>query len=493
MAARVGIAELMESSGVKFGTSGARGLVSALTDRVAYSYCSAFLGYLERTSRLSPGSRVALGGDLRSSTERILRAAARAAADRGHQPVYAGRLPSPALMLYGMDQRIPSIMVTGSHIPDDRNGIKFNTAEGEITKADEEGIRRELVELPDVFGPDGNFRADTAFQLPPALAEPTRRYVARWLDAFPRTLLNGRRIAVYGHSAVGREVAVEILESLGAEVLRLGWSERFISVDTEAIRPEDVELALGWAKEHGFFALVSSDGDSDRPLIADESGRFIRGDVAGVLTARFLAATFVAAPVSCNTALERSGWFRTQRTRIGSPYVIEAMVEAARTGSAGVVGYEANGGFLSATELSVPGGGALSPLPTRDPVVVQLSILASAVRAKSSVSALLGELPQRFTQSDRLPEFPTELSRQKLKELSEGGPAAMQRAFPELGTLASVDEVDGLRMTFENGEVLHVRASGNAPELRCYVEADSEARASALLRYGLATLASFRG
>ena len=74
MAARVAIAELMDSSGVKFGTSGARGLVSALTDRVAYAYCSAFLGYLERSGKLSPRSRVALGGDLRSSTERILRA-----------------------------------------------------------------------------------------------------------------------------------------------------------------------------------------------------------------------------------------------------------------------------------------------------------------------------------------------------------------------------------------------------------------------------------
>jgi phosphomannomutase len=492
MGARVGIAELMESSGVKFGTSGARGLVSALTDRVAYAYASAFLGYLEHNARLSPGSRVALGGDLRSSTERILRALARAVLDRGHQPLYAGRLPSPALMLFGMEQAIPSLMVTGSHIPDDRNGIKFNTAEGEITKADEEGIRREAVELPDVFAQDGNFRPGAAPALSPVIPEPARRYVARWLAAFPRTLLSKRKIAVYGHSAVGRDIAVEILEGLGAEVLQLGWSDRFISVDTEAIRPEDVVLARDWAKEHAFFALVSSDGDSDRPLIADERGRFLRGDVAGVMTARFLEASFVATPVSCNTALERSGWFRSARTRIGSPYVIEAMAEAVRSGEARVVGYEANGGFLSATALTVPGGGALSPLPTRDPVVVQLSILAQAVRAGVRVSALALGLPQRFTESDRLPEFPSELSARKISELLAGGKAAIQRTFPELGELAELNQVDGLRMTFQSGEVLHVRPSGNAPELRCYVEADSEERASALLGYGLSTLKSFR-
>lgn len=493
MATRVGIAELMESSGVKFGTSGARGLVSALTDRVAYAYSSAFLGYLERSARLSPRSRVALGGDLRSSTERILRAVARAVLDRGHQPVYAGRLPSPALMLYGTAHGMPSLMVTGSHIPDDRNGIKFNTAQGEIQKSDEEGIRGEVVELPDLFADDGNFRAGVAPALPAIDPEPARRYVARWLQAFPRTLLSQRRIAVYGHSAVGRDIAVEILEGLGAEVLRLGWSDRFISVDTEAIRPEDVELARDWAAEHGFFALVSSDGDSDRPLLADERGRFLRGDVAGVITARFLEASFVATPVSCNTALERSGWFRTQRTRIGSPYVIEAMSQAVAAGEARVVGYEANGGFLSATELAVPGGGVLSALPTRDPVIVQLSILARAVRGQVPVSALARELPQRYTESDRLPEFPTELSQRKLRELSDGGSQAMERAFPELGRVSASDQVDGLRMTFDSGEILHVRASGNAPELRCYVEADSEERASALLRYGLATLAGFRG
>jgi phosphomannomutase len=492
MSTRVGIAELMESSGVKFGTSGARGLVSALSDRVAYAYASAFLAYLERSARLAPNSEVAIGGDLRSSTNRILAAVLQAIRDRGHRPLHAGKLPSPALMLYGIDHRIPSMMVTGSHIPDDRNGIKFNTAEGEILKADEQGIREESVTLPDSFGEHGNFRVGLQPKLPPAEPGPAARYVARWLRAFPSTLLAGRRIAVYGHSSVGRELSCQVLEGLGAEVLRLGWSERFIPVDTEAIRAEDVELARQWAKEHDFFALVSSDGDSDRPLIADEHGQFLRGDVSGVLTARFLDATFVAAPVSCNTALERSGWFRCQRTRIGSPYVIEAMQRAVEAGEPRVVGYEANGGFLTATDLSVPGGDTLPALPTRDAVLVHLAVMARAVAAAMPVSALLGELPRRFTASDRLPEFPTELSQRKVRELAEGGAAAMQRTFSALGPIAEFDEVDGLRMTFASGEVLHVRPSGNAPELRCYVEADSLQRAGTLLRYGLETLARFR-
>jgi large subunit ribosomal protein L6 len=50
---------------------------------------------------------------------------------------------------WGICEGIPSIMVTGSHIPDDRNGIKFNKAEGEILKEDEAAIRAQEVEVPD--------------------------------------------------------------------------------------------------------------------------------------------------------------------------------------------------------------------------------------------------------------------------------------------------------------------------------------------------------
>jgi phosphomannomutase len=46
--------------------------------------------------------------------------------------------------------------------------------------------------------------------------------------------------------------------------------------------------------------------------------------------------------------------------------------------------------------------------------------------------------------------------------------------------VAFIDRTDGIRITFENGEIVHLRPSGNAPEFRCYTEADSDARAMAL-------------
>src|SRR5258708_270473 len=203
-----------------------------------------------------------------------------------------------------------------------------------------------------------------------------RGYVQRYFDAFGEGALRGMQIGLFEHSAVGRDQLFEVLTGLGAQVTRLGRSEAFIPVDTEAIRTEDVASAARWASEHRFDAVVSTDGDSDRPLISDEYGKWLRGDVAGILTAKFLGATAVATPVSCNTALEKSGAFaRVTRTRIGSPYVIEAM-NGLLGGSEKVVGYEANGGFLTATDFTI--AGPLPALPTRDAFLGPLAALLRA-------------------------------------------------------------------------------------------------------------------
>ncbi len=499
---QVRVGDLMDRSGVAFGTSGARGKVADMTDRVCYAYTAGFLGYLAEAGEVGAGTRVALGGDLRPSTGRILAAVAAAARDRGCVPVHCGRLPSPALALYGIQEAIPAAMVTGSHIPDDRNGIKYTRAAGEILKEDEAGIRAQTVTLPvDRFGVGGGLEPAGADPLPPPAPDAAERYVRRYLEAFPRGCLGGLRVGLYEHSAVGRDLLYRILTGLGAEVERLARSERFLPVDTEAVRPEDAALAREWARAGRYDALVSADGDSDRPLVADEAGRWVRGDVAGIVTARFLGADAVALPVSCNTAAERCGWFRrVVRTRIGSPYVIAGMAHARAEGFEAVVGYEANGGFLTASPLTPdagPGAGTLGPLPTRDAALVILAVLASAARRGVPVSRLLAELPARFTASDRLREFPTEASRGVLVSLTRGTPEQNRAAFARifggrLGAVAGLDTTDGLRATFESGEVVHLRPSGNAPEFRCYTEAGDEARAGELLGECLGVMEGWR-
>jgi phosphomannomutase len=475
---------------VAFGTSGARGLVVAMTDEVCYTYTLGFLQYLEQKGDIERGGRVAVAGDLRSSTPRIMRAVMKAILDHGNVPINGGRVPSPAIALYGFDQGIPSIMVTGSHIPDDRNGIKFNRAKSELLKSDEPGMKEQVVELPADFDDQGSTLPGAQRPEPPVEPLVEQRYVARYFEAFGRSALQGARIGLFEHSAVARDIFFEVLTGMGATVTRLGRSESFVPVDTEAIRDEDVASAARWAKEHDFDGIVSADGDSDRPLVSDEHGKWLRGDVSGIITAKFLGATFVATPVSCNTAVEKSGAFsHVARTRIGSPYVIEAM-NSALGGSEKVVGYEANGGFLTATDFTIKGG--LPALPTRDALLVHLAVILSARAQGVTISRLLEALPQRFTASDRLEDFPTALSKQRIGALVEGGAPVIAQAFPSFGEVRDVSTVDGLRVTFASDEIVHLRASGNAPELRCYTEASSEARAKELNQQALAVLATWR-
>jgi len=488
------VRDVMAQSGVAFGTSGARGLVAAMTDRVCFAYCQGFLRYLAEIEEFTPGGAVALAGDLRASTPRIMAACAAAIRAMGGVPVNCGFVPTPALALYAFGRGIPSLMVTGSHIPDDRNGIKFYRRAGEVLKADEAAIAGQPLTIDAaLFDAQGMLRAPTAL---PALVDVEGAYVARYVAWFGAGVLKGLRVGVYQHSSVARDLLVRLLGELGARVTPLGRSARFVPVDTEAIRPEDAALALGWAREYGLDALCSTDGDADRPLFADASGQWLRGDVLGVLCARELGADRVVTPVSSNSVAEGCGAFaRVVRTRIGSPYVIAAMAEEVAAGGRRVCGYEANGGFLLASDL-VAGPRHLAALPTRDAVLPIVALLVAT--AQRRLAALRASLPARFTHSDRIEGLPTATSQRLIAHLVEGDEAASKaRVFALFGQLAGavagLDQTDGLRIGFANGEVIHLRPSGNAPELRCYTEAADEPRAAALNHAALALVRAEAG
>lgn len=480
-AAHIDVAALMARSGVTFGTSGARGLVSAMTDELCFIYAAAFIDYMTETGALDGDrNRVAIAGDLRDSTDRIMRAVARAVTDRGYEVVNCGKITTPALACHAMQNAMPCIMVTGSHIPEDRNGMKFYTPDGEILKADEAAIRaRGVAHDPALLTETGMFA--NPVELPEVDGAAYDGYIARYVDFFEAGRLNGLRIGLYEHSGVAREAVAEILTALGAEVVKLGRATGgFVPVDTEAVRDEDARLARQWAAEHELDAVVSTDGDGDRPLVSDEHGAWLRGDIAGMLCARYLGVDTVVTPVSSNTAVELCGAFRdVRRTRIGSPYVIAEMADVLND-DAVVAGYEANGGFLLASDVAKDGR-VLTALPTRDAVIVMLAILAEAKERGVPVSHICADLPQRYTASGLVRDFMPEDSAAKLEALDthDAIEAAFDGAF---GKVLKTDRTDGLRVTFECGEIAHLRPSGNAPEFRCYNEADSEARAWKLNR-----------
>ncbi|MEK9825839.1 MAG: phosphomannomutase, partial [Methylotenera sp.] len=220
--------------------------------------------------------------------------------------------------------------------------------------------------------------------------------------------------------------------------------------------------------------------DADRPFMSDELGTWLRGDVIGVLCAQFLSAQTVVTPVSSNTIAERSKFFsEVVRTRIGSPYVIAEMQHALKKSAQSVVGFEANGGFLLGSNV-VRDGKTLTALPTRDAVLPMLSLLASAKQAGKPLSSIIDSLPARYTASDRLQNFAVQQSAELLNLLKQNSNLASAIMAPQSGAISNTDVLDGLRLTFENGDIVHLRASGNAPELRCYAEAASAAAAKLL-------------
>lgn len=486
------IATWMERSGVAFGTSGARGLVTAMTDAVCFAYTVGYLRHLETLGEFAPGRPVAVAGDLRPSTPRILTACVAAIRHLGGEPVFCGYVPTPALCTYAFARSMPSLMVTGSHIPADRNGIKFNRAHGEFLKQDELAMREQDVDLPAGWFDDAGALVHPV-ELP-SVTEVEDAFIARYRDFFGDDALSGLRLGVYQHSAVGRDVLVRLVEALGGEAVPLGRAESFIPVDTEAVRPEDAALARQWAADGRFHAILTTDGDSDRPLLADRDGNWLRGDVLGILVARYLEAGSVTTPVSSNTALEKAGFAQdVRRTRIGSPFVVAAMTDAAAAGLLPSMGYEANGGFLLASDI-VRDGRTLSSLPTRDSVLPMLCALLAARAHGDDLTALVASLPPRYTLSDRLVEMPTARSQAHLAVLRRDPAAGAARLgfVNACGPLTHVDETDGLRMTFAGGDIIHLRPSGNAPELRVYVEADSVTRAADLLKTGIEAVGTWR-
>jgi phosphomannomutase len=286
------------------------------------------------------------------------------------------------------------------------------------------------------------------------------------------------KLVFYQHSAVNREIMPNILEQMGAEVALVGFSKTFVPVDTEAV--DEPERLADWVREHTADALVSADGDADRPLVVDEQGKVVRGDVLGILVSRFLGVDSVSVPVSCNSALERSGRFaNVSRTRIGSPYVIESMNEAIGAGYQTVVGYEANGGFLTGTDITNTDTGAVLPaLPTRDAALPVIAVLLASLRRGGTLSDLVSELPPIFTASGLLRGFPNESGKALVEKFRKEGTEFATATFSaDFGAVDSIDFTDGARITFQSGDIVHLRPSGNAPEFRCYTESSSEDQA----------------
>lgn len=566
---------------LKFGTSGLRDMDENLTDMEVFINARGFLEYLldlgakNMPGGIRPGSAVALGVDYRPSSRpgKIPRAVAAAIVDAGCTVTYCGPVPAPAVIHLGLVRGIASIMVTGSHIPFGQNGIKFNRPDGEILKDEETPILSHVAAVrarvadqesrDPLFDSNGAFIADKAIgisqinllanageALRKSDARATSEFVSRYIQAFGSEALRGLELVFYKQSAVGRDVLPAIFRGLGATVSELNAlnveAGEFLPVDTEKMVDSIREGLRTLAREHTEktgrkpFAVLSADGDSDRPVFCDENGEFIPGDQLGLMASLYLKPTFVALPITCNSAaVEILQTFATVvQTKVGSPYVNKAMQdELAANPKARVAAYEANGGYLLGSDWLIEGK-TLKALPSRDSVLPMICALLLArqgavttVEGKTlrieKVSDLTG-LIHRHTAAgvvdarDGVPYESAKVGRRIVAALcprsgaieevdfkqqtllqnpaNAGGKArpfaqvlnpilfeemeAIRKKLsgyfvPSLGysEITKINYLDGVRIYFSNGDIVHLRPSGNAPEFRFYTEAACAARA----------------
>jgi phosphomannomutase len=111
-------------------------------------------------------------------------------------------------------------------------------------------------------------------------------------------------------------------------------------------------------------------------------------------------------------------------------------------------------------------------------------LLAASIK-KGNVSSLVTEVSKRFSASDRVKNFATAKSQGLISEYKDDP----SQLFSLLGFNEAVinsDTTDGLRITLANNDIIHLRPSGNAPELRCYSETSDEVTAQALVAKVLA-------
>ena len=234
--------------------------------------------------------------------------------------------------------------------------------------------------------------------------------------------------------------------------------------------------------------------------------RFLPGDLLGIVVAEYLRADAAAVPISANDAVDqrmREHGVSLQKTKIGSPYVISALDELRRAGThARIVGWEANGGFLTGSDIAVAAGTMIA-LPTRDSTLPILANLFAAGDQNVSLAVLWDRLPARFGRAgsiDNLPvavshaimanlipagdtievEFdgsgrvvdrsraeaiPTPLAEELAKDWQQRKATLSRFLTRALGfdDIERINVLDGVRVYFNNGDVVHIRPSGNAP------------------------------
>jgi phosphoglucosamine mutase len=420
-----------------FGTDGVRGSANTeLTPELVLALGRA-------VARTITAATFLIGRDTRKSGPMLQASLGAGLASEGADVVDVGILPTPALAWLSVRRDLPSVVISASHNPFADNGIKLFGAGG--TKLDEgveAAIEDELHRIldPVVRGPRpleghgvGTIRSE------PGLGATYVEYLAGALDG---RRLDGLRIVVDSANGSASELAAEVFEQLGAEVVAIGCEPDGTNINA-GCGSTSVDLLSRAVVDHRAQLGLALDGDADRLLAVDGNGRLVDGDSLLALFARDLAdrgqlaGNTVVVTVMTNLgfrrAMEQLG-IHVKETDVGDRHVLAAIDKEGFS-----LGGEQSGHIIF-RRLATTGDGLLTGLVLADLLARTGSSLVDLLQG------FIEAVPQRLVNV-------------------RGVDTSLYGAVPAI-TMAVEQEAVALGAT---GRVL-VRPSGTEPVVRVMVE-----------------------
>ncbi|AOW47354.1 phosphoglucosamine mutase [Acetobacter ascendens] len=371
-----------------FGTDGIRGTanVAPMTVEVAQKLGQAAGLHFKRGDHRHS---VLLGKDTRLSGYMIESAMVAGFLSAGMDVTLVGPLPTPAIAMLTRSLRADlGVMISASHNPFGDNGIKLFGPDGfKLSDHDESEIEALMEKDLTAYlaKPEHIGRASR-------LNDAAGRYIESAKASFPRKLrLDGMKIVIDCANGSAYRVAPTALWELGAEVIRIGCEPNGVNINEKCGSTHPEALCAAVVK-HKADLGIALDGDADRVLIADETGRLIDGDQILALIAQSwvregrLMGNSVVATVMSNMGLERfleNLGLSLERTAVGDRYVVERMLER----QANIGGEQS--GHMVLTDFATTGDGLIAALQI-------LAVLVQDGRPASEVCRLFQPFPQKL-------------------------------------------------------------------------------------------------
>ena len=360
-----------------FGTDGVRGTANSypMTAEMALKLGAAAGQFFRRDG--ATAHRVVIGKDTRLSGYMLENALTAGLTSTGMNVLLLGPVPTPAVGFLTRSMRADlGVMISASHNPHHDNGIKFFGPDGfKLSDAAEIEIEAMVEADPNLAPPENIGRAKR-------IDDAVGRYQEFVKTTFPGGLrLDGLKVVIDCANGAAYKAAPEVLWELGAEVIPVGVSPNGKNIN-QRCGSTYTQTAAEAVVAHGAHVGISLDGDADRVMILDETGRVADGDQIMALLAgrwadegRLQGGTLVATVMS-NLGLERfmtGRGLRLERTSVGDRYVVEAM----RRGGYNLGGEQS--GHIVMTDYATTGDG----------LIAGLQFLAEMARSGMAASALV--------------------------------------------------------------------------------------------------------